>query len=194
MTVGQLAMKQACLRNLAKKNVSIVEARHGAGLNFAIQNLIKYSPHVKLIYADALQYRTARKIFVSLLKDGMNVRFSNLNYLSVELPGLVRVVRERMNEDLKKENVLLIVDHIDVLNGSQLYHLARLVEFNKPPCAIVLRSTTEHRLKLARRNNVLHDQLYVSLTKDRNAFDMPSKEERQIFIRDVHQSDKHIRK
>lgn len=188
MTKGQLAMKDACLDAIRARTLKIIEAPHGVGLEHCVRNLIKYSPYIKTVHVDCMRKRSSRYVFVSLLRDAMNVRFSNLNYLSVDLHRLLMVVRERMDADLRKENLLIVIDHIDVLRANQLEYLPKLLEFRKLPCGVIVRTTTSHRLALSKNKNYpdLHDSLYVKLTPGAHTLiAMTTRDERKIFIRDV---------
>ena len=184
---SQIALKDACFRAYQKKCRMIIETPHGAGLEFSLRSLVRNHPHIKLVHVDCLTSASIRTIFVRLLRDAMNVKFSNLNYFHISLENLMRIVSDRMNRDLRKEQVLIIVDHIDVLKIPQLEYLVKLLHFRNPQCAIVLRSTSEHRLKLSEKGTRLHDDLYINLAKERVAIEANSVDDMRIFIRDIHQ-------
>ena len=68
----------------------------------------------------------------------------------------------------------------------QLQRLVDLLKFRQSPCRILLRSTTEHRIKLSNKEPYLHDALYMNLSNQSSAMiEMMSRDERKIFIRDV---------
>ncbi|MCZ8070321.1 MAG: hypothetical protein O9311_08195 [Cytophagales bacterium] len=184
-TEGQQAMQETAFDAWKMQHIKFIETPHGTGLAHALAGLRETSPHVKTVHIDCLRKRSLRHISVVILREAANVKFSNFSHLSVNIDRLLLVVKQRMVADLKTQKVLLVIDHIDVLNNDQLHRLVQLLQFRKPPCGILLRTTTAHRLKISIKAPELHDALYVTLTPEPpKMVAMMTKEERTIFIRD----------
>lgn len=175
------------MRDAARnRKIKIFEAPLGTAFQHATMEFIRTSPKIKVVYMNCEESSNSRTLFVKLLKDAMNVRFSNLNYFSVNLHNLVLVVRERMMKDLMNQSVLLVFDKVHFLKNNQLSYLLKILQHHKLPCGIILRSTTSHRLNLKDRDTNLHDNFYVFLTSDKLIVEPTTKEEMKIFIKDVH--------
>jgi hypothetical protein len=189
LTEGQLAMQKTAKMVWKNQQIKFIESPHGTGLSHALEKLREGFPYIKMktVHVDCLRKRSLRQISVIILRKAANIKFSNLSHLTVNIDRLLLVVKERMLTDLKNEKVLLVIDHIDVLHDDQLHRLVDLLQFRKPPCGILLRSTTEHRLKTSTKAPDLHDELYIGLTSETSEMiAMMTREERVIFIRDVH--------
>jgi hypothetical protein len=187
LTTGQLEMQTAAFYIWQKKWIKFVEVPHGAGLGHALADLTRTSSHVKVVHVDCLKKRSIRDVSIEILRHATNVKFSNLSHLSISIDRLLLVVKDRLREDLRHQKLLLVIDHIDILDRQQLYRLVDLLKFRQPPCGILLRSTTEHRLKLATKETHLHDALYINLPNQAAAMiQMTTRDERKIFARDVH--------
>lgn len=187
LTTGQLEMQKTAKDIAKRKQIKFIESPHGTGLAFSLARLSKRDlGNTKIVHVDCLIHQSARKLFVTILRHSSNIRFSNLNYLSVDVHSLLLIVKERLAKDLKEERVLLVIDHVDSLNKTHIALLAKLLKFANPPCGILIRSTTSHRLKLYKEHPRLHDEFYLKLTNENSAvIPMTSMEERLIFIKQV---------
>lgn len=179
-------MQKTALYVAKKKCIKFLETPHGTGLSHSVAHLPPTQQYIRIIHVDCIDKRSVRNVFVTILHDVSTVRFSKPNYLSIAIDHLLLVVKQRMTTDLKNQTVLLVIDHIDVLNKINLQYLTRLFKFKKSPCGILLRTTTAHRLVLAKTEPALHDELYINLTKETpDMVAMTTRDERKIFIRDV---------
>ena len=187
ITEGQLEMQEAAFDIWQKNCIKFIETLHGNGLGHALEDVQRTSPHIKIVHIDCLINMSIRNVSVEILRHATNVKFSNLSHLSISIDRLLIVVKERLKEDLRNQKLLIVIDHLDVLNRHQLLRLIQLLKFRTPPCGIILRSTTEHRLKLLKKEPDLHDSLYINLPSQKATIIEPmSFEERKIFIRDIH--------
>ena len=123
LSSNQIKFKEHALNSVRQKCMKGLEAPDGTGHEFAIRNLIKYSPYLKVVYVDCLRTQSVRNIYVSLMKEALNVRFSNLNYFRVSLDELLSVLIDRCKSgnDLNRgKDLLIVIDHIHVLSSSSL--------------------------------------------------------------------------
>jgi hypothetical protein len=187
ITKGQLEMQKAAFDIWQKNWIKFIETPHGNGLGHALADMQRTSTHIKIVHIDCLMNNSIRNLSVEILRHATNVKFSNLSHLSISIDRLLIVVKERLKEDLRNQKLLIVIDHLDVLNRQQLYRLIQLLKFRKPPCGIMLRSTTEHRLKLFKKEPILHDAVHINFPcQTATMIEIMSLEERKIFIRDIH--------
>lgn len=185
LTPNQATVISAALRCTAAKNVTAIFANKGIGVEYAISALAKENAmRMKIIHVNCIYAPSFRHIIVAILRVATNVKFSNLNYLRVNLDYLSKVLLDRMQKDLKGSDVLLVIDNIQELDKSGYRYLHRflLSSKDKVSCGILIRITYAALSKLKQKSPDIYDNI-LEVLDDKKNFVNNTPSEMKEFIR-----------
>jgi hypothetical protein len=166
ITNNQALILKGCIRCYEQKNASLIVAPQGAGFEFASTNvLLRENPRLKLLYVNCIFSQGNKSLFVEVSSALSNIKISSLNYLRVDFDSLAKALWRRISADLK-EDVLVILDNIDVLDlvgikylVSYLVNHKKMIGNKKPKCGILVRITSRRLSKIKSKNEFVYNAL-----------------------------------
>ncbi len=162
LTANQLKFMDAFQRAQSENCVVSVVDHPGTGFKYSLGRFSFLKSDVKSVLVKIPRGSGAsREIAIEMFKKMMTLRFNNFKYTQVTVFDLIRVLGQRVRQDLKGKKILLVFEDVDNLTMMQLARFIRMVKLINFPCGIVLRFKATYFKKVASWDEKLSNEFYL---------------------------------
>lgn len=148
-TQNQIKMIEGFRAALKEKKIICIIDHPGTGFKHAFKRFSNLNSEVRSVFVEIpLGKKSTREITLDMMTQIMTIRFNNFKYKTPSPFDLLRVLGERVKQDLRGKKILLVFDGIDRLSKSKLPDFMRIIKKINFPCGIVLRFGVDYYKKI----------------------------------------------
>ncbi len=167
---NQVKHEEAILKAVREYCTVAILDHPGTGFKFSLQRVCQLRGGIRSAIVQISMKSKHKEIGITMLKQILSIRFSNLKSTNISVFELIMVVGARVRQDLKGKRVLLIFERVHYLNEpGRLSHFLDLLDNINFPCGIILR----------------FDLMYPSVVKTWGDQHLYDRFERVTFLRKV---------
>lgn len=138
-TQNQLKFEKAFTRAVQDRTIVAIGDHSGTGFKHALKRFYFYNSEIRSAFIRVPFKSSTNDLAISMFKQLMTIRFNNFKYTKVTVFDLLRVLGQRVKQDLKGKKILIIFEDVHNLNERKLSLFMNLLNEINFSCGIVLR-------------------------------------------------------
>ncbi|GCC50355.1 hypothetical protein SanaruYs_05700 [Chryseotalea sanaruensis] len=160
-TLNQLKMNEGFRAALKEKKIICIIDHPGTGFKHAFRRFSNLNSDVRSVFVEIpIGKKSTREITLDMLTQIMTIRFNNFKYKTPSPFDLLRVLGERVKQDLRGKKILIVFDGIDNLSKKKLADFMLIIKGINFPCGIVLRFGADYYKKI-KSNEKLYNEFWL---------------------------------
>jgi hypothetical protein len=158
LTENQIKIQDGFRQALTDKRIVSIIDFPGTGFKHAFRRFCNLNSDVRSVFVEIPIGRNAtRSIVIKMMTQLMTIMFNNFKYTQPTAFDLLRVLGERVRQDLRGKKILIVFDGVDNLSNMKLAHFMDLIKHINFPCAIVLRFGADYFAKLKSHEKIYNE-------------------------------------